>query len=206
MTSLKQKWRTIPDLMQMEVAGKGWSEEQPNGQPGRNFHIRYVYDMPRQTLYLDIIESMPDETSRTAFQYGKFMKPETFYLAVAAIEEALASTDIISERKISQFVRLLDLYENNYSSDVYKYTQQARTSLTERFAKLFETFEKAMDMPGTVTSAEEETDSVVRVDFQSGKRAYMPPADLLEQMRGAIQRVKDRDSPVTKFFGSQEPL
>lgn len=200
------EWIQIPDYLKLEAKGFSWQDgEDDVTTKARRFHLRYVYDYAYQTLCVDVIEDRADGTSRIVLPNGIQENRDIFHHAVAAIDCGFPDSDVIKDRKFTHLANLLDLYQDNSSEFGSKKFKRAQKAMQEMFSTLFSAYQYLKKQEsGDPTLSEEFSDKVVRVDFKSRKKAYKPADDLLEQMRGAIGRMKNHDSPVTKIFGSPD--
>lgn len=199
------EWIQIPDNLKLEAKGFAWQDgENDTVTKARHFHLRYVYDYAYQTLCVDVIEDRPDGTSRIILPNGMAEDMQIFHHAVAAIEAGFPSANVTEGRKFTHLANLLDLYQGSYSEFSEAKFKKAQKAMQEQFAELFKAYEYIKKQDQGDPTLSEAFENLVRVDFKSRKKAYKPANDLLEQMRGAIGRMKNHDSPVTKIFGSPE--
>lgn len=211
------EWISIPDQLRLEANGFAWQEGEENTpSEARHFHLRYAYNYDDQSLYVDVIEDKPDGTSRILLAAGSHENMDTFHHAVAAIECAFPTSAVIKDSKFSRLAGLRDRYQDSYEEfghvkkieknlDLQYEQEDLQKTMRDMVSSLFKAYEYAKKKEqGDPTLCNAFT-NLTRVDFKSRKKAYKPEDDLLEQMRGAIGRMKNHDSPVTKIFGPKEP-
>ncbi len=201
------KWIKIPDELMVEANGFAWQEtlEKNDETKTKDFHLRYNYSVTRKNLCVDVIEDLPDGTSKIILMTGIYEEPQNMHLAVAAIERIFPESQMVREKEFSKLSELLALYRGSYNKLPEEYFNRYKEDLTDSFAALYAVYKYAQKHKDDGSSVSEKFKNVVEVDFKSGKKADKPDIDLVKKVRGAIKTANDNDSPLKHTFGLLKP-